>query len=50
MPSEQLGGNKVFELHHVEYIKNGGEIFDLDNLKVLTPRHHYQTHSRAGEI
>ena len=50
VPSEQLGGNKVFELHHVEYIKNGGEIFDLDNLKVLTPRHHYQTHSRVGGI
>ena len=45
---EQVGGRVSFELHHVEEIQNGGEVYDLDNLRVMTPRAHINTHREGG--
>lgn len=33
-----------FELHHVEQIKDGGAVYDLDNLRAVTPQHHIDLH------
>lgn len=50
IPEEGVGANKVFELHHLDYIKNGGEVYDMDNLRVLTPRRHLEIHSVKGGV
>ncbi|WP_434563701.1 hypothetical protein [Pseudomonas sp. R1-6] len=44
---EQVGGRKVFELHHEIEISKGGDVYDVDNIRVLTPRRHIQ-HHREG--
>lgn len=44
-PSEQAGGRKVYELHHVEHLAKGGELYDIDNLRVTTPKRHIQIHA-----
>jgi hypothetical protein len=41
---EQAGQRVKFEIHHIEYIKNGGEVYDVDNLAVMTPKLHIQIH------
>ena len=46
LPSEQAGGRKKFEIHHVKPISEGGAVYDLDNLRVLTPKQHIETHSK----
>lgn len=46
LPSEQVGGRKKFEIHHVKPISEGGAVYDLDNLRVLTPKQHIETHSK----
>ncbi|WP_460147105.1 S-type pyocin domain-containing protein [Pseudomonas sp. S2_A02] len=50
IPEEGVGGNKVFELHHLDYIKNGGEVYDMDNLRVVTPKRHVEIHSVNGGV
>ncbi|MCO7515820.1 S-type pyocin domain-containing protein [Pseudomonas guariconensis] len=42
--SEAVGGRKVHELHHIERIADGGTVYDLDNLRVATPRNHIRIH------
>ncbi|PKA71380.1 S-type pyocin [Pseudomonas baetica] len=41
---EQVGERVKFEIHHIEYIKNGGEVYNVDNLAVMTPKLHIQVH------
>ncbi|MHC8363870.1 S-type pyocin domain-containing protein [Pseudomonas sp. LS2P72] len=50
LPSEQVGGRKKFEIHHIKPISEGGAVYDLDNLRILTPKQHIETHSRKGEM
>jgi hypothetical protein len=38
------GGNARYELHHVEHIQHGGAVFDIDNLRVMTPKRHAEIH------
>lgn len=37
------GGN-TFELHHVHELQYGGEVFGIDNLRLLTPKAHNKIH------
>ncbi|MEZ2585610.1 type VI secretion system tube protein TssD [Kluyvera intermedia] len=37
---------KKFQIHHVIAIEHGGEVYDMDNLKVVTPRLHDEIHYR----
>ncbi|WP_145520830.1 S-type pyocin domain-containing protein [Yersinia mollaretii] len=37
-----------FEIHHIEFIKDGGEVYNIDNLRVVTPRRHIEIHSKKG--
>jgi hypothetical protein len=42
--SEQIGRRISFELHHVELIKDGGAVYDVDNLRAVTSKHHIDIH------
>jgi hypothetical protein len=48
-PTEQVGKRQKFEIHHIQPISEGGSVYDLDNLQVLTPRQHIETHSKKGD-
>ncbi|CAQ83309.1 MULTISPECIES: HNH endonuclease signature motif containing protein [Photorhabdus] len=42
---DTLGKRRSFEIHHVDLVKNGGNIYDFDNLRVVTPKRHIEIHS-----
>ncbi|CAI1607191.1 S-type pyocin domain-containing protein [Serratia ficaria] len=42
--SERVGGRKRFELHHVQRIKDDGAVYDVDNIRVTTPKRHIEIH------
>lgn len=44
IPSEQVGDRKRFELHHITRLIDGGAVYDIDNLRVITPKHHIEIH------
>ncbi|WP_283189923.1 S-type pyocin domain-containing protein [Pseudomonas sp. PMCC200344] len=48
--SDQVGARKKFEIHHVKPINEGGSVYDIDNLRVLTPKQHIEAHSKKGEM
>ncbi|WP_369973521.1 hypothetical protein [Photorhabdus sp. CRCIA-P01] len=33
----------------MDLVKNGGNIYDLDNLQVVTPKRHVEMHSNNGQ-
>ncbi len=41
---DSVGGRKSFELHHVEEIQHGGKVYDVDNIRVTTPKNHIDIH------
>ncbi|QNN46213.1 putative Ig domain-containing protein [Thermomonas brevis] len=47
-PPQYLNDNgafgKGFNLHHVDPIKNGGAVYDLSNLQIVSPKAHYNIH------
>lgn len=44
IPSEQVGERTRFELHHVKYIKDNGAVYDVDNIRAITPKQHIKIH------
>ncbi|QGZ47029.1 hypothetical protein GPZ77_00035 [Streptomyces sp. QHH-9511] len=40
VPRQAIGKNNYYSLHHVNPIHNGGGVYDLDNIIVVTPRYH----------
>ncbi|MHA3734868.1 S-type pyocin domain-containing protein [Pseudomonas sp. Eth.TT006] len=48
--SEQIGLRKKLEIHHIVPINKGGEVYDISNLTVLTPKQHIELHSNTGGI
>lgn len=44
--SERVGGRVKLEIHHVNPISEGGSVYDIDNLKILTPKQHIGTHTK----
>ncbi|AYA08440.1 klebicin B [Rahnella aquatilis] len=44
---EQVGGRVKYELHHIEQIKNSGSVYDIDNLRVTTPKRHIEIHKEG---
>ncbi|EDT9549274.1 hypothetical protein IUU27_004577 [Salmonella enterica] len=44
IPSEQVGEKKRFELHHITRVIDGGAVYDIDNIRVVTPKHHIDIH------
>ncbi|MBO0495583.1 S-type pyocin domain-containing protein [Pseudomonas sp. Marseille-Q1929] len=41
---DSVGGRGTYEMHHVERITDGGAVYDVDNLRVNTPRNHIDLH------
>ncbi|WP_080115866.1 HNH endonuclease [Pseudomonas syringae] len=44
---DQLGKRISFELHHLDTIADGGAVYDVDNLRVNTPKNHVDIHRDA---
>ncbi|EOF5068904.1 HNH endonuclease signature motif containing protein [Salmonella enterica] len=42
--SEPVGGRQRFELHHVKPISEGGAVYDVDSIRVTTPKRHIEIH------
>lgn len=43
---EHVGGLNKYEIHHIEYISNGGSVYDIENLRIMTPKQHKETHQQ----
>ena len=41
IPSQQWGDKQVFEIHHPDELRFGGALYDMSNMRVVTPRRHY---------
>lgn len=41
---DSVGGRERFELHHDPPISEGGEVYDMDNLRITTPKRHIDIH------
>jgi hypothetical protein len=41
---DRVGGQVKFELHHATYVSKGGAVFDIDNIRVFTPKQHSSIH------
>jgi hypothetical protein len=41
---DTVGGRRSFELHHVEEIQHGGKVYDVDNIRITTPKNHIDIH------
>jgi len=42
--AERNGKNDRYEIHHIEHIRHGGAVYDVDNLSVATPKRHAEIH------
>jgi hypothetical protein len=42
--ADRVGGRLSYELHHLDSVSKGGEVYDVDNLRVNTPRNHIDIH------
>ncbi|KAJ5414998.1 hypothetical protein N7509_000096 [Penicillium cosmopolitanum] len=45
--SQQLGKRLVYELHHITPINKGGNVYDISNIAIMTPRFHKEVLIRA---
>jgi hypothetical protein len=41
---DTVGKRRSFELHHETPISKGGEVYNVDNIRAMTPKHHIDTH------
>jgi hypothetical protein len=37
---QHLSGRRKYEIHHLDPIKEGGGVYNLDNLVISTPHYH----------
>ncbi|WP_410896946.1 HNH endonuclease signature motif containing protein [Pseudomonas mosselii] len=42
--TDTVGKRRSFELHHLKPVSEGGEVYNVDNLSAMTPKHHIETH------
>lgn len=47
--TDRVGARIKYELHHKKYISLGGEVYNLDNISVMTPKRHIQTHQENNK-
>lgn len=45
--AEQVGGRTRYELHHITPVKDGGAVYDIDNIGILTPKRHIDLHKNG---
>lgn len=42
--NERIGARSKYEIHHVSAIAEGGAVYDVDNMVILSPRFHIDRH------
>ncbi|MEX5570996.1 S-type pyocin domain-containing protein [Pseudomonas syringae] len=42
--ADRVGKRVKYEIHHIHRVSEGGSVYDLDNLIIMTPKDHIQTH------
>lgn len=43
---DAVGTRSVFEIHHINRIADDGAVYDIDNLRINTPKNHISQHKR----
>lgn len=43
---DAAGKRKIYELHHVVWVSEGGDVYDIENLRVSTPKNHIDIHRK----
>ncbi|WP_123449294.1 S-type pyocin domain-containing protein [Pseudomonas fluorescens] len=43
---DAAGKRKTYELHHVVWVSEGGAMYDIENLRVSTPKNHIDIHRK----
>ncbi|HHX8295334.1 TPA: T6SS effector antibacterial DNase [Vibrio diabolicus] len=46
---DKVGKRNSFELHHVNEIQHGGKVYDVDNIRINTPKNHINIHKGFKE-
>ena len=46
-PLDSVGGREKIEIHHKQRITDGGAVYDLENLSILTPKAHIESHKKG---
>lgn len=49
-PQDQVGRRIKYEIHHIIPIGEGGEVYDMDNLQIMTPKSHIQIHAKTKGV
>ncbi|GFM86638.1 HNH nuclease [Pseudomonas cichorii] len=44
---QSVGERRVFEIHHIDFISNGAAVYDVNNMRILTPARHIKLHSEV---
>ncbi|MFK0086663.1 hypothetical protein ACIQUS_05140 [Pseudomonas sp. NPDC090755] len=42
LPNERVGRRVKYEIHHKQRIAEGGGVYDLDNMIILSPKFHIE--------
>ncbi|MGF6488583.1 hypothetical protein ABH904_002356 [Pseudomonas frederiksbergensis] len=48
LPEDRNGGRIKFEIHHLVEVAQGGAVYDMDNLVVMTPKRHIDFHGKGN--
>jgi hypothetical protein len=43
---DAVGKRKTYELHHVVWVSEGGDVYDIENFRVSTPKNHIDIHRK----
>ncbi|WP_154597770.1 S-type pyocin domain-containing protein [Pseudomonas syringae] len=46
---DQIGRRTKFEIHHKDEIANGGSVYNMDNLVIMTPKQHIEHHRNRSQ-
>lgn len=46
---DSVGKRRSFEIHHIHELAKGGAVYDIDNMRILTPKLHIHTHRENNE-
>ncbi|WP_339499297.1 HNH endonuclease signature motif containing protein [Pseudomonas silesiensis] len=45
---DRNGGRVKFEIHHIVEVAQGGAVYEMDNLVVMTPKRHINLHGKGS--
>ena len=47
--TEKIGGRTKYELHHKHFISLNGQVYDIDNMTLTTPKRHIEIHRECKQ-